>query len=140
MAAHKDHFGCPGEPFWLARRSIEAAPALLNVRFLFSFLPMPPLKREYKAISAIAGEIWHYRTGENLTILNKDHDTAEEGRSPEAKFLQPSIRLRYNYYVQLVATKRGRMRVANLKIWSPRQRGGVKLVVHITVVYNLIKY
>jgi hypothetical protein len=42
------------------------------------------------------------------------------------------MRLRYNYYVQLVATRRDWMRVPNLKIWSPRQRGGWKLVVHIT--------
>jgi len=50
-------------------------------------------------------EIWQYRTGENLTIFNKDHDTAKEGRS--RRFLQPSIRLRYNYYVQLVAIRVG---------------------------------
>ena len=49
------------------------------------------------------------------------------------RFLQPSIGVRYDYYVQLVAIKRGRMRVANLKFWSARQRGGVKLVVHIAV-------
>ena len=64
---------------------------------------MPLPKREYNAVSAIADGIWQYRTGGNLTIFDKDHDTAEEGRS---RFLQPSIRLRYNYYVQLVATKR----------------------------------
>ena len=46
--------------------------------------------------------------------INEDHDTAE------ARFLQPSIRLRYNYYIQLGATKRGWIRVPNLKIWSPR--------------------
>jgi hypothetical protein len=54
-------------------------------------------------------EIWQYRTGGNLTIFDKDHDTAGS-----RGFLQPSIRLRYNYYVQLVATKRGRMRVPNV--------------------------
>jgi len=59
--------------------------------------------------------------------IDEDHDTTEP------KFLQPSMRLRYNYYVQLVATRRDWMRVPNLKIWSPRQRGGWKLVVHITV-------
>ena len=42
----------------------------------------------------------------------------------EAESLQPSIRLRYNYYVQLVATRRDWMRVPNLKFWSPRQRRG----------------
>ena len=41
--------------------------------------------------------------------IDEDRDTAE------AKFLQPSMRLRYNYYVQLVATRRDWMRVPNLK-------------------------
>src|SRR5271169_2348972 len=62
--------------------------------------------------------------------INEDHDTAE------ARFLQPSIRLRYNYSVQLVATRRDWIRVPNLKFWSARQRGGWKLVVHITVTYG----
>ena len=52
-----------------------------DIHFLFSpFLPTPPLwppKREYNAVSAIADEIWQYRTGGNLTIFDKDHDTAE---------------------------------------------------------------
>ena len=39
------------------------------------------------------------------------------------RFLQLSIGVCFNYYVQLVATKRGRMRVANLKFWSARQKG-----------------
>ena len=34
------------------------------------------------------------------------------------------IWFRYNYHVQLVATKARLMRVPNLKFWSPRQRGG----------------
>ena len=53
--------------------------------------------------------------GGNLTIFDKDHDTTGSRR-----FLQPSIRLRYNYYVQLVATRRDWMRVPNLKFWSSR--------------------
>ena len=56
-----------------------------------------------------------------ITALQRKAD--REGSCSQA------IRLRYNYYVQLVAIKRGRMRVANLKFWSARQRGGVKLVV-----------
>jgi hypothetical protein len=36
------------------------------------------------------------------------------------RFLQPSIRLRFDYYVQLVAIKRDWMRVANLKFRSAR--------------------
>ena len=46
----------------------------------FSLLPMPPPKREHNAVSTIADEIWQYRTGGNM-IFDKDHDTAEEGRS-----------------------------------------------------------
>ena len=34
--------------------------------------------------------------------------------------LRTAIAVRYNCYVQLVATKRGRMRVPNLKFWSAR--------------------
>ena len=37
-----------------------------------------PPKCEYKAASTIADEIWQYCTGGNLTIFDKDHDTAEE--------------------------------------------------------------
>jgi hypothetical protein len=48
---------------------------------------MPPPKREYNAVPAIADEIWQYRTGGNLTIFDKDHDTAEEGRSRTAEVL-----------------------------------------------------
>ena len=39
---------------------------------------MPPPKHEYNAVSAIADEIWQYRTGGNLTIFDKDHDITEE--------------------------------------------------------------
>ena len=35
-----------------------------------------PPKREYNAVSSIADEIWQYRTSGNLTIFDKDHDTA----------------------------------------------------------------
>src|SRR6266567_5434549 len=52
----------------------------------------------------------------NLTIFNKDHDTTDEGRS--RRFLQPSIRLRYNYQVRI------------LKFWSARQRGASTLNYH----------
>ena len=69
-----------------------------DVRFLFSpFSPLatPPLwppKREDNPVSAEVDEFWQYRTSGNLTIFDKDHDTAGSRR-----FLQPSIRLRYNY-------------------------------------------
>ena len=86
MAARKDHFGCYGELFWLARGiRIEVTQNLPDVRFLnirFLFLPLSPTplpKRGYNAVSVVADEVWQYRTGGNLTIFDKDHDTAEEG-------------------------------------------------------------
>lgn len=56
--------------------------------------------------------------------INKDYDTVEP------KFLQPSMRLRYNYYIQLVVTKQDWMRVPNFEI---SQRSGRKLVADMTV-------
>jgi len=47
--------------------------------------------------------------------------------------LRVATAIRYNYYIQLVATKRDWMRIPNLKFWSPRQRGGWQLVVHEAV-------
>ena len=44
----------------------------------------------------MADEIWQYRMGGNLTIFDKDHDTAEKGGLPEVKFLQPSMGVRYD--------------------------------------------
>ena len=96
-----------------------------NIRVLFLSLAHASAKTQVqRCLYREVDEIWQYCIGGNLTIFDKDHDL----------FLQPSIRLRYNYYVQLVATKRGRMRVPNVKFWSSRQRGGWKLVVHIAVL------
>ena len=71
MAARKDHFGCPGELFWLAGgiilvsqgSRIKATQNLPDVRSLtyassFSLLPMLLPKREYNAVPAIVDEIW----------------------------------------------------------------------------------
>jgi hypothetical protein len=63
--------------------------------------------------------------GGNLTIFDKDHDTAEEGRSgglPEVKFLQPSTGVRYD-------CSRARVPKRN----NIFLEGGWKLVMHITV-------
>ena len=51
--------------------------------------------------------------GVKSTPLQSKYITASS--PPGARFLQPNIRLRYNYYVQLVAIKRDWMRVLNLK-------------------------
>ena len=106
MATRKDLFGCPGDSPQLPWRFalVGQGNQVENVRFLFSpFSPltMPPLWRIQHCLCREVDEIWQYRTGGNLTIFDKDHDTAGSRR-----FLQPSIRLRYNYYVQLVATRR----------------------------------
>ena len=85
MAIRKDYFVCPGELFWLARGIKSKQPRTCDVRFLnihfliLCPLPMPLPKCKYNAVSAIADEIWQYHTGGNLTIFDKDHDTAEEG-------------------------------------------------------------
>ena len=70
-------------------------------------------------------ENWQYCIGGNLTIFNKDYDTAEEGRLrglPEVKFLQPSMGVRYD-------CSRARVPKRNIVFLE----GGWKLVMHITV-------
>src|SRR6266566_7036800 len=54
--------------------------------------------------------------------------------------LRAATCVRYNYYVQLVATKRDWMRVPNVKFWSTAERGGWKLVVNkaVTIILSLI--
>jgi hypothetical protein len=81
LVALENYSGWPGESNW--SKSEELRTCMTYAVFL-SFLPMIPPEREYNTISAIADEIWQYRTGGNLTIFNKDHDTAEEGRSRTA--------------------------------------------------------
>ena len=103
LVALKNRLGWPGEP-------IEDA------RFLLSPLTTPPLwppKRECSAVSAERsmkfGNIVQLETLRYLTKI-----TAPQKKVARARFLQPSIRFRYNYHVQLVAIKRHWMRVPNL--------------------------
>ena len=131
------HLWLPGRIFLVSQENqIEATQNLPDVCFLDirSLFYLYLCQRKYNAVSAIAGQIGQYRTGGHPTILAKIAKLLRKA-DEQLQFLQPSIRLRYNYYVQLVATKRGRMRVPNLKFWSPRQRGGVKLVVHRAVQF-----
>ena len=58
----------------------------------------------------------------NLILLANERDSPGQPKRP----LRVATAVRYNCYVQLVATKRDWMRVPNLKFWSPRQRGGWK--------------
>ena len=57
---------------------------------------------------------------------------ANQGDSPgqPKRSLRAATAVRYNYDVQLVATRRNSIRVPNLQL---AKGGGVKLVVHITV-------
>jgi len=96
-----------------------------DVRFLFSpfsLLTTPPLwppKREYNAVSAERSmEFGNIVQVETLRYLTKI--TALRKKVARARFLQPSIWLRYNYHVQLVAIKRYWIRVPNLIFRSAR--------------------
>ena len=84
MATCKDHFGCHGELFWLARGAVLVGQGsrikvtqnlpdvrFLDIRFLFLSFTYASAKREYSTVSAIADEIWQYRRGGNLTTLQK---------------------------------------------------------------------
>ena len=68
---------------WGGTLELVLAVHLLFSPFLLTPLSWPP-KRKYNAVSAIADEIWQYRTGGTLTIFDKDQDTAKEGRSRTA--------------------------------------------------------
>ena len=56
-----------------------------DVRFFLSPLTTPPVvaakTRVQRCLCREVDGIWQYHTGGNLTIFDKDHDTAEEGRS-----------------------------------------------------------
>jgi hypothetical protein len=91
---------------------------------------MPPLKREYNAVPAIADEICQYRTGGNLTIFDKDHDTAEEGRSRTAEVLAA----KHTASLQLLCTVGGNQaRLDARSEFEISPKGGWKLVVHRAV-------
>ena len=77
-----------------------------DVRFLFlSLLPTPPPKREYNAVPIISDETWEYRTGGNLTVFNKGHDTLEDG-SRTIKVLAAKHRHSLRFAMYVVAIKR----------------------------------
>ena len=93
--------------FWLPWRiilvgqenQIEATQNLPDVCFLDirSLFCLYLCQRKYNAVSAIAGEIWRYRTGGNPMILTKIMTLLRGLIANSFRFLQPSIRLRYNY-------------------------------------------
>ena len=95
MAARKDLFGCPGE---LARR--------IKVR-IYAFSSLFYLRPCYGHQNA--------NTTLSLQLPMKFRNIIQVETS---QYL--TIRLRYNYYVQLVAARRGWMRVPNLKFQSAR--------------------
>ena len=113
LATRKDYFGCPGELFWLARRiKSKQFRTCLTYASLFSlFCPclrqnantMLSLQLLMKFSNIVRVETSRYLI--KITIL----------RRPIAKVLAAKHTLRHNYYVRLVATKRGGMRVPDLK-------------------------
>ena len=84
-----------------------------RIHFLFlPLLPAPAPKHETTlslyCLSAVANRVWQYCTSGNLTIFDKDRNTMETNRK-QLKFLQPSIGVRYDCHVQLVAIRRSWM-------------------------------
>ena len=77
---------------------------------------------------AIADEIWQYRTGGNLTIFDKDHDTAEIAKVLAAK---------HTASLQLLCTVGGNQARLDARtefeILERSLKGGWKLVMHIAV-------
>ena len=81
-------------------------------------------KRKRMSRNYTSGKFWV--TSIRLPWPTRTVPLANQGGSPgqPKKPLFVATAVRYNCYVQLVATKRDWMRVPNLKFWSPRQRGG----------------
>jgi hypothetical protein len=104
LVALENHLGWLGES---NRSNLELASTYASSSSLFC-LPSATLSLQWLMKF---GNIVRVETSRYLTKI-----TTLRSR----RFLQPSIRLRYNYYVRLVAIRRGRMR---LKFWSACQRG-----------------
>jgi len=74
-------------PFWLPWRIalVGRENQIKDIRFFLSPSTTPPVvaakTRVQRCLCREVDGIWQYRTGGNLTIFDKDHDTAEEGRS-----------------------------------------------------------
>src|ERR1700733_11929216 len=117
----ENYSGWLGELSWLARgvklKQLRTCLTYASSTYAssFSLLPMPPPNANTTLSLQLPMKFGNI-------VGWKPHDIND---TAEAKFLQPSIRLRYNYYVQLVATKRDWMRVPNLKSRSARQRHAI---------------
>jgi hypothetical protein len=78
---------CPGWPGEFQGSRIEAIQNLPDVRFFFlPLLTYVSKTRIQRCLCREVDGIWQYRTGGNLTIFDKDHDAAEEGRSQAEAF------------------------------------------------------
>jgi hypothetical protein len=66
----------------VATRNCPSWPGESNSEFAYVSIRgvTTPNTRQNNAVSTIADEIWQYRTGGNLTIFGKHHDTAEADR------------------------------------------------------------
>ena len=81
----------------------------------------------------MADEVWQYRTGGNLTIFNKDRDSAEEADREQLQVLAA----KHTALLQLLCAAGGNQARSDarteFKILERSPKGGVKLVVHIAV-------
>jgi len=106
-----------------------------DVRFLFAPSTTPPLwppKLEYNAVSAERSmKFGNIVQGENLTIFDKDRDTAKLRK----------VDCEQRRLLRLLCTVGGNLAKLNARTESVfRQRGGGKLVVHKTVSLKLGQY
>ena len=125
----ENYSGWPGELSWLAR-GVELN--LPDVRFLFlPLLPTPLPKRGYNAVSAVADEVWQYRTGGNLTIFDRDHDAMKD-RSRVAEVLVA----KHRRSLWLPCTAGGNQAKLNVYRIRNLRMGGWKLVMHMAVAVN----
>ena len=120
--------------FWLPGRiilvsqenQIEATQNLPDVCFLDirSLFCLYLCQRKYNAVSAIAGEIWQYRTGVNPTILTKITTLLRKVNCEQLQVLAA----KHTASLQLLSAVSGNQARSDtrseFKILEPRQRGG----------------
>ena len=96
MAVRKGHCGCLGELLKINGHNSSLSttcwgffPPLFAYAYAYVIDLQQLPKQDYST------QIWHYRSGGNLTIFDKDDDTVERN---SLKFLQPSMAVLHDYY------------------------------------------
>src|SRR6266702_6495241 len=96
-------------------------------------LLLVPYQRKYNVASAIAGEIWQYCTGGNLTILTKVTTLLRKADCEQLQVLAA----KYTASLQLLCAIGGNQARSDarseFKILERSPKGGWKLVVHIAI-------